>query len=51
MKESTYGRDHRRICIAVQLTPPNDHHCNRQKKTSFGVATGGGVGQGIPVLM
>ena len=50
LKERTYGQDLIRYCIVVHLTPSNGPHRNRQKKTRFGVATGGGVGKVVPIF-
>ena len=36
--------------MVTQLTPSNGPHCDQQKTTCFGVATGGGVGHGVPVV-
>jgi len=49
MKEKSHGQGLRRYRTVIQLTPPNGPHRNRQKKTRFGAATGGGV-KGVPVF-
>ena len=51
IKECTYGQDHRWYCSIVELTPSNSHYCNWQKKTRFGVATGGGAVKANMFLM
>jgi len=36
--------------MVIQLTPSNGPHRNQQKKTCFALATGGGVGNSVPIV-
>merc|ERR1712238_63170 len=49
-KERIHGKDNNRYRMVIQLTPSNGPHRDRQKKTCFAVATGGGVGNSVPVV-
>ena len=49
-KELTHGKDNNRYHMVIQLTPSNGPHRNQQKTTCFAVATGGGVGNSVPVV-